>query len=83
MWHTAPTIDKKALPSSNEQFQFSLISKTWKSTRTRALPICTPRVLPIENLSTFIGSTASSECVLVASGGLSKGLGCGLSALGM
>ncbi|KAF3585221.1 hypothetical protein F2Q69_00029435 [Brassica cretica] len=38
-------------------------------------------VLPIGTLSTSIGSAASSECVLVASGGLSEGLGCGLSAL--
>ncbi|KAF3549669.1 hypothetical protein DY000_02006889 [Brassica cretica] len=30
--HTAPTVDKKALPSSREEFQFSLMSKTWKST---------------------------------------------------
>ncbi|KAF2568611.1 hypothetical protein F2Q70_00027774 [Brassica cretica] len=36
MLHTAPTVDKKALPSNREEFQFSLISKTWKSTRTGA-----------------------------------------------
>ncbi|KAF3518728.1 hypothetical protein DY000_02060039 [Brassica cretica] len=38
-------------------------------------------VLPIGALSTSIGSAASSECVLVVSGGLEEGLGCGLSAL--
>ncbi|KAF3545099.1 hypothetical protein DY000_02006736 [Brassica cretica] len=43
MLHTAPTVDKKALPSNGEEFQFSLISKTWKSTGTRALPIYTSR----------------------------------------
>ncbi|KAF2553250.1 hypothetical protein F2Q68_00033979 [Brassica cretica] len=43
MLHTTPTVDKKALPSSREEFQFSLISKTWKSTGTRALQICTSR----------------------------------------
>ncbi|KAF3598814.1 hypothetical protein F2Q69_00035051 [Brassica cretica] len=43
--HTASNVDKKALPSSREEFQFSLISKTWKSTRTRTLPICTSRSL--------------------------------------
>ncbi|KAF3567614.1 hypothetical protein DY000_02029548 [Brassica cretica] len=32
-------------------------------------------------LSTSIGYAASSECVLLASGWLSEGLGCGLSAL--
>ncbi|KAF3536804.1 hypothetical protein F2Q69_00022805 [Brassica cretica] len=45
--HTAPTVDKKALPCNREEFQFSLISKTWKSTGTRALPICTSRPLTI------------------------------------
>ncbi|KAF2551462.1 hypothetical protein F2Q68_00036194 [Brassica cretica] len=43
MLHTAPTVDKKALPSNREEFQFSLISKTWKSTGTRALSIFTSR----------------------------------------
>ncbi|KAF3568255.1 hypothetical protein DY000_02014932 [Brassica cretica] len=33
--HNAPTVDKKALPSNREQFQFSLIFNTWKSTGTR------------------------------------------------
>ena len=47
MLHTAPTVDKKALPSNKEEFQFSLISKTWKSTGTRALQICTSRSLTI------------------------------------
>ncbi|KAF3582932.1 hypothetical protein DY000_02029549 [Brassica cretica] len=37
-------------------------------------------VLPIGILSTSIGSAASSEGVLMASGGLFEGLGCGLSA---
>ncbi|KAF3505738.1 hypothetical protein F2Q69_00007544 [Brassica cretica] len=41
--HNASTVDKKALPSSREEFQFSLISRTCKSTGTRALPICTSR----------------------------------------
>ncbi|KAF2612351.1 hypothetical protein F2Q70_00012308 [Brassica cretica] len=41
--HTAPTVDKKALPSSREEFQFSLISRTCKSTGTRPLSICTSR----------------------------------------
>ncbi|KAF2575651.1 hypothetical protein F2Q70_00003649 [Brassica cretica] len=39
------------------------------------------KVLPIGALSTSIGSAASSECVLVVSGGLAEGLGCGLSVL--
>ncbi|KAG5393591.1 hypothetical protein IGI04_023554, partial [Brassica rapa subsp. trilocularis] len=39
------------------------------------------KVLPIVALSTCIGSGASSECVLVVSGGLAKGFGCGMSAL--
>ncbi|KAF3583674.1 hypothetical protein F2Q69_00030763 [Brassica cretica] len=39
-----------------------------------------PNVL-FRALSTSIGSGASSECVLVVSGGLAKGFGCGLSAL--
>ncbi|KAF3538080.1 hypothetical protein F2Q69_00018902 [Brassica cretica] len=43
-FHTAPTVDKKALPSSREEFQFSLTSKAWKSTGTRALPIYTSRI---------------------------------------
>ena len=47
MLHTAPTVDKKALPSNREEFQFSLISKTWKSIGTRELPICTSRSLII------------------------------------
>ncbi|KAF2593618.1 hypothetical protein F2Q70_00043226 [Brassica cretica] len=38
------------------------------------------KVLPIGALSTSMGSDASSECGLVSSGGLSEGLGCGLSA---
>ncbi|KAF3501938.1 hypothetical protein F2Q69_00042369 [Brassica cretica] len=38
-------------------------------------------VLPIGALSTSIGSTASSECALVVSGGLAEGLGYGMSAL--
>ncbi|KAF2555667.1 hypothetical protein F2Q68_00016907 [Brassica cretica] len=38
-------------------------------------------VLPIGALSTSIGFGASSECVLVVSGGLAEGFGCGLSAL--
>ncbi|KAF2570909.1 hypothetical protein F2Q70_00002677 [Brassica cretica] len=151
--HISPTVDKKVLPSNREQFQFSLISKTWKSTRTRALPICTSRprwsaitlgkmlidapvqcmwelntlhhtryckfptitlllqcnpilhlvsglikhspnvlfsapglseehpqsvgkVLPIGSLSTSIGSSASSECVLVVYGRCSSIDGC-------
>ncbi|KAF2619714.1 hypothetical protein F2Q68_00039255 [Brassica cretica] len=41
--HTAPTVDKKALLSNREEFQFSLMSKTYKSTGTTALPICTSR----------------------------------------
>ncbi|KAF3585443.1 hypothetical protein F2Q69_00029457 [Brassica cretica] len=45
--HTAPTVDKKALPSNREEFQFSLMSKTWKSTGTRALPISTSRSLTV------------------------------------
>ena len=45
--HTAPTVDKKALPSNREEFQFNLMSKTWKSTGTMALPICTSRSLRI------------------------------------
>ncbi|KAF2604796.1 hypothetical protein F2Q70_00025802 [Brassica cretica] len=45
--YTAPTVDKKALPSRREEFQFSLMSKTWKSTGTRALPICTSRAVTI------------------------------------
>lgn len=45
--HTDPPVDKKALPSNREEFQFSLMSKTWKSTGTRALPICTSRSLTI------------------------------------
>ncbi|KAF3493795.1 hypothetical protein DY000_02055545 [Brassica cretica] len=44
---TAPTVDKKALPSTREEFQFNLLSKTWKSTGTMALPICTSRPLTI------------------------------------
>ncbi|KAG5411023.1 hypothetical protein IGI04_007342 [Brassica rapa subsp. trilocularis] len=36
---------------------------------------------PHRALSTCIGSGASSECVLVVSGGLAEGFGCGLSAL--
>ncbi|KAF3574926.1 hypothetical protein F2Q69_00058835 [Brassica cretica] len=47
MLHTAPTVDKKALPSNREEFQFSSISKTWRSTGTRALQICTSRSLTI------------------------------------
>ncbi|KAF3549997.1 hypothetical protein DY000_02007328 [Brassica cretica] len=39
------------------------------------------KVLPIGALSTSIGSGASYECVLLVSGGLAKGLGCGLSAV--
>ncbi|KAF2620135.1 hypothetical protein F2Q68_00039192 [Brassica cretica] len=39
------------------------------------------KVLPIRALSTSIGSTASSECALVVSGGLAEGLGYGMSAL--
>ncbi|KAF3539511.1 hypothetical protein F2Q69_00021679 [Brassica cretica] len=79
--HTAPTVDKKALPSKREEFQFSLMSKTWKSTGTMALPICTSRVLPLGTLSSSIGSSPSSEGVLTVSGGFSEGLGLGLSAL--
>ena len=45
--HTAPTVDKKALPSSKEELLFNLMSKTWKSSGTRALPICTSRSLTI------------------------------------
>ncbi|KAF2589009.1 hypothetical protein F2Q70_00038590 [Brassica cretica] len=47
MLHTAPTVDKNALPRNREELQFSLISKTWKSTGTRALPICTSKSLTI------------------------------------
>ncbi|KAF3509303.1 hypothetical protein F2Q69_00005996 [Brassica cretica] len=39
------------------------------------------KVLPKGALSTSKGSVASSECVLVDSGGLAEGLGCGLSEL--
>ncbi|KAF3486123.1 hypothetical protein F2Q69_00052668 [Brassica cretica] len=39
------------------------------------------KFLPIGAISTFIGSAASSDCVLVVYGGLAEGLGCGLSAL--
>ena len=39
------------------------------------------KVLPIGALSTSIGSAASSECVLVVSGGLAEGLGCSQSVL--
>ncbi|KAF3593183.1 hypothetical protein DY000_02022082 [Brassica cretica] len=39
------------------------------------------KVLPIGALSTCIGSGASSECVLLVSGGLAECFGCGLSAL--
>ncbi|KAF3500448.1 hypothetical protein F2Q69_00042288 [Brassica cretica] len=169
IFHTAPTVDKKALPSSREEFQFNLISKTWKSTGTRAIPICTSRslkippeffweqstklnnycegstcrprwsaitlgwmltdasvlhkacgnsihctvheyspnvffflsgfseehpqsvavisffewlmVLPVDTLSSSIGSSPSSQGVLTGSGGCSEGLGLGLSAL--
>ncbi|KAF2590803.1 hypothetical protein F2Q70_00038697 [Brassica cretica] len=42
--HIAPTIDKKALPSNREEFQFRLISKTWKLTGTRVLQICTSSI---------------------------------------
>ncbi|KAF3541347.1 hypothetical protein F2Q69_00023215 [Brassica cretica] len=45
--HTAPTVDKKALLSSREEFQFNLMSNTWKSTGTRVLPIFTSRSLTI------------------------------------
>ena len=45
--HTAPAVDKNYLPNNREEFQFSLISKTWKSTGTRALSICTSRSLAI------------------------------------
>ncbi|KAG5410666.1 hypothetical protein IGI04_006985 [Brassica rapa subsp. trilocularis] len=47
MLHTVSNVDKMALPSNIEEFQFSLISKIWKSTGTRALPICTSRFLTI------------------------------------
>ncbi|KAF3504546.1 hypothetical protein F2Q69_00041724 [Brassica cretica] len=46
-WNTAPTVDTKDLLSSRKEFQFNLICKTWKSTGTRALPICTSRSLTI------------------------------------
>ncbi|KAF2609020.1 hypothetical protein F2Q68_00044345 [Brassica cretica] len=39
------------------------------------------RVLPVGTLSSSIGSSPSSECVLTTSGGYSEGLGLGLSAL--
>ena len=45
--HTAPIVDKKALPSSREELQFNLMSKIWKSIGTRALLICTSRSLSI------------------------------------
>ncbi|KAF3582484.1 hypothetical protein DY000_02033096 [Brassica cretica] len=79
--HTTPTVYKKALPSSREEFQFNLMSKTWKSTGTKALPICTSRVLPVETLSSSIGSSPSFEGVLTGSSGCSEGLGLGLNAL--
>ncbi|KAF3601876.1 hypothetical protein F2Q69_00037118 [Brassica cretica] len=79
--HTAPTIDKKSLPSNREEFQFSLMSRTWKSTGTRALPICTSRFLSVGTLSTSIESSPSSEGILTVSGRLSEGLGLGLSPL--
>ncbi|KAL0742558.1 hypothetical protein Bca4012_084071 [Brassica carinata] len=47
MLQTAPTVAKKALPSISKEFQFSLISRTWKSTGTSALPIRTSRFLII------------------------------------
>ncbi|KAF3545560.1 hypothetical protein DY000_02007761 [Brassica cretica] len=53
MSHTAPTVAMKALPSSKEEFQVSLMSKTWKYTGIKGLPICTSRFLmnPPEFLS--------------------------------
>ncbi|KAF2591935.1 hypothetical protein F2Q70_00039660 [Brassica cretica] len=68
MLHTAPTVGKKVLPSI---LQF-LLSSSENNPQ---------KVLPTGTLSTSIGSAASSEGVLMASGGLYEGLGCGLSAL--
>ncbi|KAF3507235.1 hypothetical protein F2Q69_00005474 [Brassica cretica] len=45
MLHTAPTVAMKALSSNRKEFQLSLMSRTWKSTGTRALPIYTSRVV--------------------------------------
>ncbi|KAF2595462.1 hypothetical protein F2Q70_00043124 [Brassica cretica] len=45
MSHIAPIVAMKALPSNREEFQLSLMSKTRKSTGTRALPICTSSLL--------------------------------------
>ena len=55
--HTAPTVDKKTLLSNREEFQFSLMSKTWKSNGTKALPICTSRSLIIPPEFTLEQST--------------------------
>ncbi|KAF3568144.1 hypothetical protein DY000_02015499 [Brassica cretica] len=41
--HAAPTVAMKALPSNRDEFELGLMSRTWKSTGTRALPICTSR----------------------------------------
>ncbi|KAF3536083.1 hypothetical protein F2Q69_00023282 [Brassica cretica] len=46
MLHTL-SLAMKALPSSREEFMFSLLSRTWKSTRTSALPIFTSNFLMI------------------------------------
>ncbi|KAF2566725.1 hypothetical protein F2Q68_00025231 [Brassica cretica] len=65
MLHTAPTVDKKALPSNREEFQFSLISKTRKSTGTRTLPICTLSLLGLsDEHPQFVGKVSFLEWFL-------------------
>ncbi|KAF3506729.1 hypothetical protein F2Q69_00005732 [Brassica cretica] len=70
--------------SPNVLFGFSGLSEDHGSTICGCLatfPFLFLKVLPIGALSTSIGSAASSECVLVFSGRLAEGLGCGLSGL--
>ncbi|KAF3544361.1 hypothetical protein DY000_02006444 [Brassica cretica] len=70
--------------SPNVLFGFSGLSEDHASTICGCLatfPFLFLKVLPIGALSTSIGSAASSECVLVVSGRLAEGLGCGLSGL--
>ncbi|KAF2610567.1 hypothetical protein F2Q70_00011943 [Brassica cretica] len=62
-----------------ETFHLLLISSFFRCLAT--FPFHFLKVLPIGALSTSIGSVASSECVMVVSGGLAEGLGCGRSAL--
>ncbi|KAG5375547.1 hypothetical protein IGI04_040143 [Brassica rapa subsp. trilocularis] len=45
MSHTSTKVAMKALPSSREELKSSMMSRTWKSTETRALPICNSRFL--------------------------------------